>query len=59
MTKPPRFRANITTRYGAAEKATYDAVMILMKEKDMSRSRMQLILVRQGLKYLNHTYGTG
>jgi len=58
MTKPPRFRANITTRYGAAEKATYDAVMKLMREKRVSRSRAQLILVRQGLKYLNHTHGT-
>ncbi len=46
----PSFRANITTRYGAAEKDTYDEVLALMKKMGVSRSRAQLILIRRGLK---------
>ena len=50
MTHSPSFRANITTRYGAAEKDTYDEVMALMNKMGVSRSRAQLILIRRGLK---------
>jgi len=53
MTKRARFRANITTRYGPAEKATYEEVMKLVKKTSIPQSRMQLILVKQGLKHLN------
>ncbi len=50
MTHSPSFRANITTRYGAAEKVTYDEVLRLAREWKVSVSRAQLILIRRGLK---------
>lgn len=51
MTKRPNFRVNITTRYGKAEKCTYDDVMALAKKWRMSKSRTQLMLIRHGLQY--------
>jgi len=51
MTKPPSFRVNITTRYGAAEKNIHEQVMALAKKTGVSKSRAQLILVRAGLKH--------
>jgi len=50
MNKKPSFRENITTRYGAREKVTYDAVMALARKMGISISRAQMILVRRGLK---------
>ncbi len=56
-TKPPRVRTNISTHYGAAEKDIYEQVMALAKKMGVSKSRAQLILVREGLKHIDHSEG--
>jgi len=53
MTEQQRLRANITTRYGAAERATYEEVMRLVRKTGMPQSRVQLLLVKIGLKHFN------
>ena len=50
MTERPSFRENITTRYGTAEKGTYNRVMVLAKRRGIGKSRAQLYLIQQGLK---------
>lgn len=50
MTKGSSFRENITTRYGATEKDTYEDVIALGIKEGMSKSRAQLYLIQQGLK---------
>jgi len=57
MTEQQRLRANITTRYGAAERATYEEVMRLVRETGTPQSRVQLLLVKIGLKHLNGPEG--
>lgn len=53
MTEQPNFRVTITTRYTIAERTTYEEVLKLAERTGVPKSRVQLLLVKQGLKYLN------
>lgn len=53
MTEQQKFRVTITTRYTIVEKDTYEKVMELVRRTSIPKSKMQLILVKNGLKHLN------